>query len=71
MVRFSNDGRFGFVHVISVYVLAAAPLIWGTARNHRVAAHRRHMRGMVTGAVVIAGYLTMLSSRMLGQWLFA
>lgn len=71
LVRFSNDGRFSFIHVISLYVLVAAPLIWWTARAHRVAAHRRHVRGMVTGAIVIAESFTMLPSRMLGQWLVA
>lgn len=57
LVRFSDDGRFSFIQAISVGVPFAA--------------HRRYVRGLVTGAIVIAGSFTMLSSRMLGQWLFA
>lgn len=69
-VRLSNHGGFSFIHIISAYVLVAAPLIWWTARNHRVAAHRRQVRGMVTGALIIAGFFTLPFGRLLGLWLF-
>jgi len=49
----------------------AAPLIWWTARTHRVAAHRRQVRGMVTGALLVAGFFTLPFGRLLGRWLFA
>ena len=70
-VRFSNHGNFSFIHLISAYVVIAAPLLWWSARNHRIAAHRRQVRGMVTGALLIAGFFTLPFGRLLGQWLFA
>ena len=69
-VRLSNPGGFSFIHIISAYVVIAAPLIWWTAHTHRVKAHRRQVRGMVTGALLIAGFFTFPFGRMLGSWLF-
>lgn len=68
-VRTSNPHGFSFVHLISAYVVIAAPLIWWTASTHRVRAHRRHVRGMVTGALLIAGFFTLPFGRLLGTWL--
>jgi uncharacterized membrane protein len=69
-VRLSHPGHFSFIHIISAYVVIAAPLIWWTAHTHRVKAHRRQVRGMVTGALLIAGFFTFPFGRMLGSWLF-
>jgi uncharacterized membrane protein len=44
-------------------------MIWA-ARTHRYAAHRRAVRGMVTGALLIAGFFTFPFGRLLGHWLF-
>lgn len=68
-VRISNPGGFSFIHIISAYVVIAAPLIWWTAHTHRVQAHRRQVRGMVTGALIIAGFFTFPFGRLLGAWL--
>jgi uncharacterized membrane protein len=70
-VRLSRHGGLSFIHLISAYVIVAAPLIWWTARNHEIARHRRAVRGMVTGALLIAGFFTLPFGRMLGSWLFA
>lgn len=70
-VRFSHPGHFSFIHIISAYVVVAAPLIWWSAATHRVTQHRQQVRGMVTGALLIAGFFTLPFGRLLGQWLFA
>ena len=69
-VRESHHGGLGLIHLISAYVIVIAPLIWWTARNRRIARHRTQVRGMVTGALLIAGFFTFPFGRMLGSWLF-
>lgn len=69
-VRQSNPGHFSFIHIISLYVVVAAPMVWWTAATHRIESHRRYVRGMVTGALLIAGFFTLPFGRMLGTWLF-
>lgn len=69
-VRYSHPGHFSFIHILSVVVLILAPRVWLTARAHNLAAHRGTVRGLVTGALVIAGYFTLLETRLLGHWLF-
>ena len=70
-IRLSHDGGFSVIHLLSVWVLAMAPVIWWSARTHRVATHRRAVRGMVTGALLVAGVFTFPFGRLLGHWLFA
>jgi uncharacterized membrane protein len=69
-VRYSNPGHFSFIHILSVFVLITAPRVWLTARRHSVAGHRAVVRGLVTGALIVAGYFTLLETRLLGHWLF-
>jgi uncharacterized membrane protein len=69
-MRYANDGRFSFIHLISVFVLAQLPLIVLRARRHDVAGHRRAVRGMVIGALLVAGFFTFPFDRLLGHWLF-
>lgn len=63
-------GDFSFIHILSVWVLIQVPLIVVRARNHDVARHEGAVRGMVTGALLIAGFFTFPFQRMLGMWLF-
>ena len=70
-IRAANDGGFSFIHILSVWVLVHVPLIWWTARQHRVEGHRSAVRGMVFGALLIAGFFTFPFNRMLGQFLFS
>jgi uncharacterized membrane protein len=69
-VRVVNPGHFSFIHILSVVVIILAPRVWLTARAHNVAVHRGTVRGLVTGALIIAGYFTFPFDRMLGRWLF-
>ncbi|MBX9730439.1 MAG: DUF2306 domain-containing protein [Sphingomonas sp.] len=70
-VRDVNHGNFSFIHLLSAWVIIQVPLLWWSARTHRVAQHRSSVRGMVLGALLIAGFFTFPFNRMLGQFLFS
>ena len=69
-VHESGPGRFSPIHLLSAWTLVQVPAIWWTARTHRVTLHRRLVRGMVIGALLIAGFFTFPFGRLLGHWLF-
>lgn len=69
-VRTSHPGHFSPIHLLSIYVLVQAPLVWWSACTHRIVLHRRLVRGLVTGALLIAGFFTFPFHRLLGDWLF-
>lgn len=69
-LRLINDGGFSLIHLLSVFTLITAPLIWWSARTHNLRVHRRAVRGMVTGALLVAGFFTFPFDRLLGHWLF-
>jgi uncharacterized membrane protein len=69
-VRLSHPGHFSVIHLLSVYVIVQAPIVWWSAATHRIALHRGSVRGMVTGALLIAGFFTFPFGRLLGHWLF-
>ncbi|MCP3735543.1 hypothetical protein M9979_11740 [Sphingomonas sp. RP10(2022)] len=69
-IHLSNPGGFSLIHILSVWVLIQVPILWYTARKHQVARHRRSVRGLVTGALLIAGFFTFPFDRLLGHWLF-
>ncbi len=70
-MRYTNHGSFSFIHIISAWTLLQVPLIVVRARQHNIAKHRRAVRGMVVGALLIAGFFTFPFDRLLGHWLFA
>lgn len=70
-VHASGSGRFSLIHILSLYTLVQVPIIWWSARTHNVARHRGSVRGMVIGALLIAGFFTFPFNRLLGHWLFA
>jgi uncharacterized membrane protein len=70
-LRIVNRGSFSFIHVLSVWTILQVPLIIWFAHRHDIARHRASVRGMVTGALIIAGFFTFPFHRMLGQWLFS
>ncbi len=69
-IRDINDGGFSFVHIFSVITVVTVPMLVLAARHHRIARHRGAVRGLVTGALLTAGYFTLIPNRMLGGWLW-
>ncbi len=70
LIRNANHGGFSIIHLLSAWVLIQVPLIWWSARTHNIRQHRSSVRGMVFGALLIAGFFTFPFNRLLGQWLF-
>ena len=62
-------GDFSFIHILSVLVLVQVPRIVVAARRHDRRRHERGVRGVVIGALLIAGFFTFPMGRMLGDWL--
>lgn len=69
-IRQVNDGQFSMIHLLSVLTLVLVPLLIWEARRHRIAAHRSSVRGLITGALLIAGFFTFPFGRLLGDWMF-
>lgn len=70
-IRESRAGAFSVIHILSAFTILAVPVIIWTARTHQVARHRRAVRGMVTGSLLVAGFFTFPFNRLLGHWLFS
>ena len=69
-IRMINQGGFSFIHILSIWTIIQVPIIIWSARTHNVARHRGSVRGMVFGALLIAGFFTFPFNRLLGHWLF-
>lgn len=69
-VKTINPGHWSLIHLLSVWTVLTAPLIWWSAATHRVVLHRRLVRGMIVGALLVAGFFTFPAERLLGHWLF-
>ncbi|SFF90988.1 Uncharacterized membrane protein [Novosphingobium sp. CF614] len=69
-VRTINPGQFSPIHALSVLTIVLVPSLVLAARSHNVARHRRTVRGLIIGALLIAGFFTFPFERLLGHWLF-
>ena len=69
-LRMIGHGQFSLIHLLSAWTIIQVPVIWLSARKHRVQLHRRSVKGMTTGALLIAGFFTFPFNRLLGHWLF-
>ena len=69
-IRLLNGGGFSVIHLLSIWTMIQVPIIVWSARAHNVRRHRSAVRGMVTGALLIAGFFTFPFDRLLGHWLF-
>ncbi len=63
-------GAFSPIHILSIVTVPLVPLLVLSARRHDVARHRRTARGLIIGALLVAGFFTFPFNRMLGRWLF-
>jgi uncharacterized membrane protein len=62
-------GDFSPIHLLSIFVLVQVPRIVTAARQHDRIGHERGVRGIVVGALLVAGFFTFPFGRMLGGWL--
>jgi uncharacterized membrane protein len=69
-IRLIGRGGFSVIHILSAWTLIQVPVIVLAARRHDWKRHRSAVRGMVTGALLIAGLFTFPFDRALGRWLF-
>jgi uncharacterized membrane protein len=69
-VKVLNPGHFSYIHLLSILTIVQVPLIILYARRHDHKRHRQAVRGMVIGALLVAGFFTLPFGRLLGHWLF-
>ena len=69
-IRDINQGQFSPIHILSAFTLLMVPFLVLAARRHQHALHRGIVRGMVAGALLVAGFFTFSLDRMIGRWLF-
>lgn len=57
------------IHALSLFVALMVPRAVWLARQHQIARHESTIRGLVVGALGVAGLFTFLPGRTLGRWL--
>ena len=62
-------GHIGPIHILSAITLIGIPRAIWDARRGNVARHRRTMTIIYTG-LIVAGYFTLIPTRLLGHFLF-
>jgi uncharacterized membrane protein len=70
-IHVTNPGGWSIIHILSAWTIIQVPIIVWSAKQHNVKRHRRSVRGMVFGALLIAGFFTFPFDRLLGHWLFS
>jgi uncharacterized membrane protein len=70
-----GPGHFGVftgdvspIHALSLFVALMVPRAVWLARHHHIARHETAIRGLVIGALGVAGLFTFLPGRTLGRW---
>lgn len=69
-IRGLDQGSLSLIHILSAWTLVQVPLILWAARTHNHRKHRNAVRGMVIGALLVAGFFTFPFDRLMGRWLF-
>ncbi|HEY1124608.1 MAG TPA: hypothetical protein VGE65_03170 [Sphingobium sp.] len=68
-VKTLNPGHFSYIHLLSILTIVQVPMIVLYARRHDHKRHRQAVRGMVIGALLVAGFFTLPFGRLIGHWL--
>ena len=68
-IRDLNNGGFSPIHLLSVLTLYVSWRIVVTARQGNHVAHRKHVQGIVLGALIIAGFFTFMFNRLFAIWI--
>jgi uncharacterized membrane protein len=63
-------GPWSPIHLLSIFTLVVLPIAVWKAHSHQVAAHRRAMILLFSGALLIAGLFTIVPGRIMHQVLF-
>ncbi|WP_459558455.1 DUF2306 domain-containing protein [Lacunimicrobium album] len=69
-LKFIIPGSFSPIHLLSVWTLIQLPMIVMRARQKDIKRHRRIVRGVVAGGLIVAGIIAFLPIRLLGLWLY-
>jgi uncharacterized membrane protein len=70
-IRQIGRGDFSLIHLLSIMVILAVPLLIWRAKTHDIAQHRKTARNMIAGGLLTAGFFTFPFDRLLGHWLFS
>lgn len=69
-LKFIIRGSFSPIHLLSVWTLIQLPMIVMRARKKDIESHRKKVRGIVAGGLIVAGIIAFLPIRLLGLWLY-
>ena len=62
--------HFGYIHLLSLFVVYTVPTAYTAIRAGNIAVHRRKMIGLYVGALLVAGGFTLTPGRLMHSWLF-
>ena len=62
--------HFGYIHLLSLFVIYTVPTAYTAIRAGNIAVHRREMIGLYVGALLVAGGFTLTPGRLMHSWLF-
>ena len=62
--------HFGFLHLLSLFVLYTVPTSYRAIRVGNIKLHKRTMVGLYVGALLVAGAFTLSPGRLIHTWLF-
>lgn len=65
-----GSGQFSWIHLLSITALVAVYFAIHFARAGNILRHRRVVKGLFFGGLMIAGVFTLLPERLLGHWLW-